>query len=197
MPINQQRTRVGARLGAPGQAEADDPTSRPTGESNVLERQLTPKEASDVVRLSISWLAKARMRGDGPPYTKVRRAVRYSPSGLAQWLNSRQRRSTSEEACDWITTHCLSVNNRPSQYIIILQLDTMLTVIRKNCISIHKIYCRLFSNLPPYTSPAIPIHDRPLRPDPNDPSNPYDPGEPGYPKHDASGAVLLGAHHGN
>ena len=43
------------------------------------------------------------------------------------------------------------------------------------------IYCRQLPKLPPYTSPAIPIHDRPLRPDPHDPGNPHDPVEPGYP----------------
>jgi hypothetical protein len=37
------------------------------------ERLLTPKEAANSLRLSTSWLAKARMRGDGPPYTKLGR----------------------------------------------------------------------------------------------------------------------------
>jgi hypothetical protein len=27
---------------------------------------LTPKEASEICRMSVSWLAKARMNGDGP-----------------------------------------------------------------------------------------------------------------------------------
>jgi hypothetical protein len=29
---------------------------------------LTPKEAAKLLKVSLSWLAKARMRGDGPPY---------------------------------------------------------------------------------------------------------------------------------
>jgi len=60
------------------------------------ERLLTPKEAAEVLRLSRSWLAKARMRGDGPPYVKLRRSIRYGEAALAQWMKSRLRLSTSE-----------------------------------------------------------------------------------------------------
>ena len=41
------------------------------------QRLFTAKEAAKFLRLSVSWLAKARMRGDGPPYVKLGRAVRY------------------------------------------------------------------------------------------------------------------------
>jgi hypothetical protein len=58
---------------------------------------VTPKEAADRYKVSLSWLAKARMRGDGPPFIKVGRAVRYTEAGLQQWLKSRQRLSTSEQ----------------------------------------------------------------------------------------------------
>jgi predicted DNA-binding transcriptional regulator AlpA len=44
----------------------------------------------------MSWLAKARMRGDGPPYVRIGRSVRYSEAALVQWVKSRQRLSTSE-----------------------------------------------------------------------------------------------------
>jgi hypothetical protein len=37
------------------------------------ERLLTPKQAAHFLCLSTSWLAKARMRGDGPPYSKLGR----------------------------------------------------------------------------------------------------------------------------
>jgi excisionase family DNA binding protein len=57
---------------------------------------LTPKEAAKVLRVSLSWLAKARMRGDGPPYIRVGRRIRYSEAALLQWTKSRQRLSTSE-----------------------------------------------------------------------------------------------------
>jgi predicted DNA-binding transcriptional regulator AlpA len=58
---------------------------------------LSAKEASKLLKLSISWLAKARMRGDGPPYLQLGRAVRYSEGALLQWMKSRTRTSTSEQ----------------------------------------------------------------------------------------------------
>ena len=58
---------------------------------------LTPKEAAFYLKVSESWLAKARMRGDGPPYIKVGRSIRYSEAALQQWMKSRQRLSTSEQ----------------------------------------------------------------------------------------------------
>jgi predicted DNA-binding transcriptional regulator AlpA len=58
---------------------------------------LTPKEAARFLRVSVSWLAKARMRGDGPPFIKMGgRSIRYSDAALQQWTKSRQRLSTSE-----------------------------------------------------------------------------------------------------
>ena len=58
---------------------------------------LTPKDAANFLCVSPSWLAKARMRGDGPPYVKLGRAIRYREGALLQWLRSRQRLSTSEQ----------------------------------------------------------------------------------------------------
>jgi excisionase family DNA binding protein len=57
---------------------------------------LTPKEAAKVLKVSLSWLAKARMRGDGPPFIKIGRNIRYAEAALLQWMKSRQRMSTSE-----------------------------------------------------------------------------------------------------
>jgi predicted DNA-binding transcriptional regulator AlpA len=57
---------------------------------------LTAKDAADRLRLSPSWLAKARMRGDGPPFVKLGRSVRYRESALANWIRTRTRYSTSE-----------------------------------------------------------------------------------------------------
>jgi predicted DNA-binding transcriptional regulator AlpA len=67
-----------------------------TGDRGV-ERLLTPKEAANFLRVRLSWLAKARMRGDGPPYIQIGRAIRYSEAALIQWMKSRQRLSTSEQ----------------------------------------------------------------------------------------------------
>jgi predicted DNA-binding transcriptional regulator AlpA len=58
---------------------------------------LTAKEAAVRFKVSLSWLAKARMRGDGPPYIRIGRSIRYADAALIQWMKSRQRLSTSEQ----------------------------------------------------------------------------------------------------
>jgi hypothetical protein len=58
---------------------------------------LTAKEAAVRLKVSLSWLAKARMRGDGPVFICIGRAIRYSEAALVQWIKSRQRLSTSEQ----------------------------------------------------------------------------------------------------
>jgi hypothetical protein len=57
---------------------------------------LTPKEAARLLKVSLSWLAKARMRGDGPAFIKIGRSIRYSEAALIPWMKSQQRLSTSE-----------------------------------------------------------------------------------------------------
>jgi predicted DNA-binding transcriptional regulator AlpA len=61
-----------------------------------MERLLTPKEMASFLRVSLSFLAKARMRGDGPPYMLIGRSIRYSESGALRWMKSCVRQSTSE-----------------------------------------------------------------------------------------------------
>lgn len=57
-----------------------------------------PAEAAEIVKLSTSTLAKMRIRGDGPRYTKSGpKVVLYKVSDLLDWLGSRSRRSTSEQ----------------------------------------------------------------------------------------------------
>jgi predicted DNA-binding transcriptional regulator AlpA len=63
----------------------------------VIDFLLTAAEAAQILKVSLSWLAKARMRGDGPPFIKIGRAIRYSEVALQQWMKSRQRLSTSEQ----------------------------------------------------------------------------------------------------
>jgi predicted DNA-binding transcriptional regulator AlpA len=67
----------------------------PLLESN-RDRLLTPTEAADLLRQSLSWLAKSRVRGDGPPYVKLGRSVRYSERALVQWWEARLRLSTND-----------------------------------------------------------------------------------------------------
>jgi hypothetical protein len=45
---------------------------------------LTPKEFAKAAKVSLSWLAKARRRGDGPPFVRFGRSVRYFPPGMPE-----------------------------------------------------------------------------------------------------------------
>jgi predicted DNA-binding transcriptional regulator AlpA len=57
---------------------------------------LSPPEAAVVLAVSLSWLAKARLRGDGPNFVKVGRAVKYQRSSLLEYVRHRTRTSTSQ-----------------------------------------------------------------------------------------------------
>jgi hypothetical protein len=70
------------------------PSAKPPAAIATL---MTPNDAASVLKVSLSWLAKARMRGDGPPYIRVGRSIRYADVALTQWMKSRQRSSTSEQ----------------------------------------------------------------------------------------------------
>jgi predicted DNA-binding transcriptional regulator AlpA len=62
-------------------------------------RLFKPIEAAQFLGLSQSWLAKLRLSGDGPPYMKMGRQVRYSQADLLRWAEKSLRHSTSETAC--------------------------------------------------------------------------------------------------
>jgi hypothetical protein len=55
-----------------------------------------PKIAAVILNMSASWLAKARVDGNGPRYTKLGRSVRYQGSDLIEYRKSKKRHSTSE-----------------------------------------------------------------------------------------------------
>jgi Helix-turn-helix domain len=57
---------------------------------------LTTSEAASYLRVSKQFLEIARHRGDGPPYIKLARAVRYYRPSLDQWMLERQRNHTAE-----------------------------------------------------------------------------------------------------
>ena len=67
---------------------------KPTGPAI---RIFTPREAAEVLKLSISWLAKARMRGDGPAYIQIGRSIRYREEDLIEWMKARLRPSSGEK----------------------------------------------------------------------------------------------------
>ena len=54
--------------------------------------------AENAKRLNVSpsFLNKARLTGDGPPYVKIGKAIRYHWPTVMKWLEEQTRRSTSE-----------------------------------------------------------------------------------------------------
>jgi predicted DNA-binding transcriptional regulator AlpA len=60
-------------------------------------RKLRAPDAAAYVGLSTSTLAKMRIRGDGPRFSKLgKRVVTYDVRDLEDWVASGRRRSTSE-----------------------------------------------------------------------------------------------------
>lgn len=58
---------------------------------------LNPKQAAVYLGLSTSQLAKWRVYGGGPAYSKASRSVRYTRDELDAWMAARVRRSTSDK----------------------------------------------------------------------------------------------------
>ena len=67
----------------------------PSSAHTTIPLLLSPREAAEKCHCSISFLAKKRMTGDGPPYIKVGTRVLYTEPALMQWMKSRTRTSTS------------------------------------------------------------------------------------------------------
>lgn len=63
---------------------------------NAVPQLCSCSETAKLLGVSLSWLAKSRMRGDGPRYRKIGRSVRYVLADLHEYLKARCRNSTSE-----------------------------------------------------------------------------------------------------
>lgn len=59
---------------------------------------LTTNDAAARICLSARTLEKWRITGEGPNYIKAGKRVLYRQSDLLAWLESRRRRSTSDDA---------------------------------------------------------------------------------------------------
>jgi predicted DNA-binding transcriptional regulator AlpA len=62
----------------------------------TLETLLDEVEISKMIGRSVPTLH--RLCGNGPPFIKIGRLVRYRPSAVQAWLDERIRQSTSEGA---------------------------------------------------------------------------------------------------
>jgi hypothetical protein len=61
-----------------------------------FEQVYTPKETAIRLKVSESFLAKKRVTGGGPKFTKVGRVVRYPESAINEYLAAQLRSSTSD-----------------------------------------------------------------------------------------------------
>ncbi len=59
---------------------------------------LAPEQTARRTHLSVATLAKMRCYGNGPPYFKVGKFVRYDSNDVDAWLRSRRYTSTSQES---------------------------------------------------------------------------------------------------
>ncbi|MBI4515349.1 MAG: helix-turn-helix domain-containing protein [Deltaproteobacteria bacterium] len=57
---------------------------------------LTETELAERIRIAVPTLRRWRWSGDGPPFVRVGRCVRYDPAHVRTWLDERTRRSTSD-----------------------------------------------------------------------------------------------------
>jgi hypothetical protein len=62
-------------------------------EFTVNEDYVTSDEAAEIVRRPVSTLAYWRHRGEGPPYAKVGRRVRYRRLDVEAWLSEQFAKS--------------------------------------------------------------------------------------------------------
>jgi hypothetical protein len=97
---DRNRRESGERLSSartpPGDA-ADEPISKASADSQSIGLLLTDFDLERLTGRARSSWQKARLTGDGPPFVRLGRLVRYRPSDFEAWLAARPRlRSTSE-----------------------------------------------------------------------------------------------------
>lgn len=74
----------------------DDRVQRLERATLVPDEWMAPPRAAKYADSSTSTLAKLRLRGGGPRFCRIGRAIRYRRADIDDWLNSTRRRSTSE-----------------------------------------------------------------------------------------------------
>jgi predicted DNA-binding transcriptional regulator AlpA len=69
---------------------------QPPSHWNEADTLLNETQAAELLGLSVRTLQNWRLRGGGPPYQKLGRAVRYSLIKLRQWIAEGSRSNTSD-----------------------------------------------------------------------------------------------------
>lgn len=68
----------------------------PQSGTPINNRACDTHAAAAFLGLAAQTLRKLRITGDGPPFLKLGRAVRYRPTDLEAWLSARVMTSTSD-----------------------------------------------------------------------------------------------------
>ena len=87
-------TKSAQKIDAAGFTVRPDAKHLPTKDQSV--RLMSEQEAADLLCISFRTLQAWRVRGGGPRFCKVGRAVRYRLSDLDVWLEKQSRGSTSD-----------------------------------------------------------------------------------------------------
>jgi predicted DNA-binding transcriptional regulator AlpA len=64
------------------------------GDVTLVEHLLTPREVASRVGVSGGALAQRRHRGDGPPFVRWGRTVRYIEADVEAWIETLERTET-------------------------------------------------------------------------------------------------------
>ena len=62
-----------------------------------MREHLSTEQAAEYLGVSASWLASSRVRGDGPPFYKLGRTVRYVRATVDTWAQAHEVHSNVEE----------------------------------------------------------------------------------------------------
>lgn len=69
---------------------------KPQNPTPLFAEWMSSSKAAGYTDSSVSTLAKLRLKGGGPRFCRIGRAIRYRRSDLDEWLVASSRRSTSD-----------------------------------------------------------------------------------------------------
>lgn len=75
--------------------------TKPIKPSNAGSRHLKEAEVAEWLSLSSKTLQGWRLRGEGPPFKKFGRSVRYAVPAVEAWIAARERSSTSASSAPY------------------------------------------------------------------------------------------------
>ncbi|HKF93202.1 MAG TPA: helix-turn-helix domain-containing protein [Gammaproteobacteria bacterium] len=84
---------------------------------------LDQKAAAHILDKSVAWMERARWAGNGPPYFKIGRAVRYEEDALYAWIAEHSFTSTAQYSEDHKPNACTPAHTRPAATFVQVDED--------------------------------------------------------------------------